>query len=376
MNLDMGRLYTKWLRDIKEHQREDGCLSQISPRPGYEIEVTWCAAYILIPWYMYVNYGDIGVLEEHYESQKLYMDYMASDSDGHIACPPAHGDHLSTVPGFTKGSPESMSTAFYYYDAKLMERIATVLGLVEDASEFTLLSERIRVEFNDRYFDEEKGSYADHTQMANSAPLLLNMAPEGKGEAVLQALLKDIQHKNSGHMTGGLIGTKYIVDALTANQRQDIVWMLLNQTGYPSWSDLLKDGRTTPPENWNGEGSINHVVLGSVDAWFYKELAGIKIDEKRPGYEHIVVRPFIPDDLTRASATVDTIRGVVASSWCKYGDRLSMDITIPANSTASVHVPALGGEVTEGDETVWDGTSLKSVPGLHSAEMQKVKRKC
>jgi len=107
-----------------------------------------------------------------------------------------------------------------------------------------------------------------------------------------------------------------------------------------------------------------------VDAWFYKELAGIKIDEGRPGYEHVVIRPYMPDDLTRASASVDTIRGVVASSWRKDGDRLYMDVTIPANSTASVHVPTQGGEVTEGGDSVWDGTSLRSVPGLRSAEMQ------
>ena len=368
MNLDMGRLYTKWLRDIKEQQREDGCISQISPRPGYEIEVTWCAAYILIPWHMFVNYGDMGVLEEHYDSQKLYMDFVASDSEGHIARAPAHGDHLSTVLGFTKGSPESMSTAFYYYDAKVMTKIATVLGHDDDAADFTALAEGIKTTFNEHYFEEETGSYADHTQMANSTPLLLGMAPDSKHDAVLQALVDDIVQKQTGHMTGGLIGTKYIVDALTANERHDIVWMLLNQTGYPSWSDLLKDDRTTLPENWNGEGSINHVVLGSVDWWFYSELAGIHPDAQNPGYEHVVIRPYVPNDLGHASASVETIRGRVASGWRKDGDKLHIDVTVPPNSRGTICVPTSGGGITEGGRKVWDDGFQLGVDGIASGQ--------
>ena len=368
MNLDMATLYRKWLRDIKTHQREDGGISQISPRPGFELDTTWSAAYILIPWYMYLNYGDTGILEEHYESMKLYMSFLSTDGEGFIARPPSHGDHLSVVRGFQRGTPVSMSTAFYHYDALTVAKIAEVLGRSDDVTKYTKLAADIRDAFNERYFDEAAGSYDDGTQTANSTPLLLGMPPEGQEGAVLASLVSDVLDENDGHLTTGLIGTKYLVDALTAMGRHDIVWTLVNQTGFPSWSDLLKDGRTTFPENWNGEGSINHIVMGSVDAWFYKELAGIQIDEEHPAYEHVVIKPYIPDDLGRASASVDTIRGVVASAWRKDGDSLHLDVTIPANSRGTVHVPSSGGVVTEGDDVVWDGERFGAAPGVLGAQ--------
>jgi alpha-L-rhamnosidase len=367
MNLDMATLYAKWLRDIKKHQREDGGISQISPRPGFELDTTWSAAYILIPWYMYLNYGDVGILKEHYDSHKLYIQFLSTDGEGCIARPPSHGDHLSVVNGFTKGSPVSMSTAFYYYDALTMSRIANVLGHSGDEQQFTALAADIRSAFNEQYFDDATNTYDDATQTALSIPLLLGMVPDGKEDAVLDSLVNDVVELNNTHLTTGLIGVKYLVDALTAKGRHDLVWQLVNQTGFPSWSDLLKDGRTTFPENWNGEGSINHIVMGSVDAWFYKELAGIQIDPEHPGYERVVIKPFIPDDLTRAAASVDTIRGVVASSWVKDGESLVLDVTIPVNSDGLVYVPSSGGSITEGGKVVWDGNAMKVAPGIVSA---------
>jgi alpha-L-rhamnosidase len=353
MNLDMATLYGKWLRDIKESQYEDGAISQIVPRTGYELDTTWSSAYTLIPWFMYLNYGDTGILEEHYESQKRYMRFLSTDGDGFIARPPAHGDHLSVVRGFAKGTPVSMSTAFYYYDAITMSRIAKLLGHAEDSREYAQLADDIRDAFNEHYLVD--GNYDDGTQTANSTPLLLGMTPEDSDQAVMDSLVNDIIETNNGHLTTGLVGTKVLVDALTARARQDIVWLLVNQTGFPSWSDLLKDGRTTLPENWNGEGSINHIVMGSVDAWFYKELAGIKIDEGHPGYEHVIIKPYIPDSLNRASASVDTIRGMIASAWRKDGDTLHMNITIPVNSRGSIHIPSSDGIVTENGQVIRDG---------------------
>ncbi|MDP6058806.1 MAG: alpha-L-rhamnosidase C-terminal domain-containing protein, partial [Pirellulaceae bacterium] len=118
----------------------------------------------------------------------------------------------------------------------------------------------------------------------------------------------------------------------------------------------------------NGEGSINHVVLGSVDWWFYSELAGIHPDAQNPGYEHVVIRPYVPNDLGHASASVETIRGRVASGWRKDGDKLHIDVTVPPNSRGTICVPTSGGGITEGGRKVWDDGFQLGVDGIASGQ--------
>ena len=168
----------------------------------------------------------------------------------------------------------------------------------------------------------------------------------------------DIVIKHEGHLSTGVLGSKYMIDALTMENRADIAWLLATATGYPSWSDMVAK-YTTMCEFWTLKQSHNHVFTGSIDAWFYKALAGIRPDENQPAYKSIIIKPFIPENLPFARASLETIAGTVASGWQKQDNQLILDIEIPFNSSATVYLP-----VAEGTKVQINGQPLKVVENV------------
>jgi alpha-L-rhamnosidase len=186
------------------------------------------------------------------------------------------------------------------------------------------------------------------------------MVPMETQAAVMNTLVKDI-NDHKGHPTTGYMGTKYMLDLLTKKGREDIVWNMALKTDFPSWSYFLRDGRTTITEAWTGGGSQNHLALGAaIDPWFYSVLAGINPLESEPGFRKVIIRPFIPEqDLEWVKASVNTLQGTIYSSWQKKQDGLSLEVKIPANTTATIHLPAINAaSITEG------GKVLSSVKGI------------
>jgi len=370
-NLDMPRLYTKFMRDIREQQDKQGRIAMIAPRPLIEEDLPWSSAWFLIPWYMYIAYGDKRILEEQYDGLVRYMDFLATQAENHIQKKCWAGDHLSIVEGYetTRGMPRSISTAFYFANACTLAKIAHVLDRVQDAQYYTLLAMRIRNAFNKKYFDSEAGTYKDGTQTAIALPLFFGMTPQGREQDVVDSLIADIE-KHGGHLTTGMIGTKYLFDALTAFQRSEVAWSVATIKGFPGW-DYLLEGVTSLPEHWNRDGSWNHVVMGSIDMWFYSVLGGIRTDVDRPGYEHITIKPFVAPGLGYASASTETIRGRVSTAWKKTEDMFMLRVTIPPTSTATVHLAqsAVGADMTnilvaEGDAVIWDGAYRVGADGV------------
>lgn len=362
LNLDMSRFYAKWVSDFQDTQLPSGLIGMIAPRSGVEEDLIWSAAYILVPWYQYLQYGDQRILKDHYSSLVHYMEYLADQGESDVAprlitapfldfprkkpLNPGYlqtsvwGDHLSLAEGFkgNRNLPLSINTAFYYYDACIMAKIARVLDHKEDLRKFSETAIRIKEAFNKRFFDGSADSYDNGTQAPQAYALCLGLVPEGHEEGVLKTLLNDMVVKHDGHLTTGYPGTKSLIDALAGQGRSDVVWQLTQLDGFPSWSDLLR-GRTTVPEGWSG-GSFNHIVLtAAIDSWFYTSLAGIQIDETKPAYENILINPYIPKGLDWVSAGINTIRGQVLSAWRVKNNALTLEITIPANTKASVKVP-------------------------------------
>ena len=166
---------------------------------------------------------------------------------------------------------------------------------------------------------------------------------------------------------------------MTKYGRTDIAYKLVSQTTYPSWGYMIKEGATTLWERWEyltggGMNSHNHIMLGSIDAWFYKVLAGINIDPSAPGFERIIIKPHVVGDLKYVSASVNTIRGTVSSSWRREGNSLVLEVSLPVNSKGKVYVPDLGLKnpiVKEGDKIVWkDGAYIQGVPGITSGKRE------
>ena len=362
LNFDTPRFYDKWVRDFHDEQLPSGLIGMIAPRSGIEEDLIWSSAYIMIPWYQYLKYGDKRILRDHYSSLVKYLDYLAEQGESEVAprlisapfldfprkkpLNPGYlqtsvwGDHLSLGEGFkgNRNLPQSITTAFYYYDVHIMAKIAEVLDNKQDFAKFSETAINIKEAYNNRFFNATTNSYDNNTQAPQAYSLALGLVPKGHETEVLQTLLDDMYGKHEGHLTTGYPGTKSLIDALSMTGRDDVLWNLTQIDGFPGWKDMLR-GRTTVSEAWNG-GSFNHIVLAApIDSWFYTSLAGIQIDEENPAYANILIKPYFPKDLDWVSAGLNTMRGKVLSSWKVKNNTLTLEISIPANTKATVQLP-------------------------------------
>jgi hypothetical protein len=290
-----------------------------------------------------------------------YLDYLTAKSDNYILPPSIYGDWVSVVQNWQGGDPEGTATAFFYYDAAIAAKIAGILNFKDKETKFTALKSKIAEAYNARYFNKDKAQYEDGTQFSNAFPLFLNMVPPQYREKVMKNLLDDILINQKGHLTTGILGTKYMVDLLSREERDDIVYLLVAQRDYPGWIDLIRN-RTTLSERWDQGGSNNHVMFGSIDDWFYKALAGIGIDEKQPAYQHIIIKPFIAPDLSFVKASINTINGKVSSHWTLKNGDYSLAVSIPVNSSAIVYIPAKNkNDVRENGKSIAENPHIKFV---------------
>jgi alpha-L-rhamnosidase len=253
------------------------------------------------------------------------------------------------VVGWKEGQPESVPTAFYFWDAAILSKIAKTLNNSSDELFYENLASDIRRAYNQKYFNPETGNYTDGSQMANAFPLYLGLVPEEAIEKVLENLINDIEIKNENHLTTGVLGTKYMPEALAQFGRADVAWNIINQKTYPGWNNMMEK-YTTVCEFWTLKQSKNHVMMGSIDAWFYKYIAGIQIDETNPAFSSFIIKPNLLNGLNHAEAKTETIRGTVSTKWKIEPDKLILEVEVPFNTSAKIFVPATeNSEITEGN---------------------------
>ena len=342
LNFDASGFLKHWLEGVRYNQNPtNGDISIVSPRPylAEEPDPTWSSGYLVMVWQFYMYYGDRRFLEHHFDAMSRYVDYLGTQATNHVLPRYWIGDWGSIMEGWKEGDPPSVGTAFYYYDATILAKAARVLDRQPEFERYTALAGEIKAAYRRAFYDAQRGQCDQGTQFSNAFPLVLGLVEESERAAVLQNILKDLE-RHQGHFTVGVLGAKYLMDALTLNDRASEAFQLVNQTGYPSWAHMLANGRTTLSEFWDLHGSHNHVMMGSVDAWFYRTLAGIQPDEAKPRFEHMIIRPFIPDTLTSVEASVATMHGRVAVTWQKQKGHLQLRVSIPANTGAAVYVPA------------------------------------
>jgi len=347
-NFDMALFYEKWLNDIQSTQRvQNGDIPYISPRPFTDGAGTpaWSSAYHLIVWYMYLYYGDKNILDDHYESMRNYVDYLSTTADAYILPSDNYGDWLSANRDWKRGGPLSVSTGYYYYVTSIVAETARILEQDEDQVKYEELSEQIKDAYNKKFYNYDTQQYEEGSQFSNSYPLFLGIASDFLGKAALGGLVVDIM-ENKGHLNTGILGTKYMLEALSRENHSKMAYLMVTQPDYPGWINLIQ-GRTTFSEHWNQTGSNNHVMFGSVDSWFYKVLAGISIDEEKPGFENVIIKPYIASGLDWVKAHVKMIRGEVGVEWQKEAKDLKLAIQVPVNSTATVYILANGPEHVE-----------------------------
>jgi len=335
-----------WIGSPGSSREQEGDLPGIVPSGtwGYGTGPAWDSAYLLIPWHVYLYRGDADVLKAHYDGMKRYVDFLTSRSQDHIVdyglgdwCPPEGGA------GGHKTPRALTSTAYYCVDASIVSKVAGMLGKTDDARKYAELADQIKSAFQTRFYNPETATYEGDEQCGMACAIYQGLVPEREKAKVMMALVADIERRD-GHLWAGILGAKYVMHALTDNGRADVAYEIATKRDWPSWGYWIDQGATSLWEDWRGGGSQNHIMFGDIGAWFYQALAGINPDPAKPGFKHIIIHPRPVVDLKWVRAWHKSPYGVIRSSWKRVGGRFALDIEIPANTTATVYVPAASRE--------------------------------
>jgi alpha-L-rhamnosidase len=332
-------IYEKWLADHRDEQQPNGVLPSIIPTGGWGYEwgngPDWTSTIAIIPWNIYLFYGDTTLLADSYTAIKKYVDHINE----------LYPSGLTTwglgdwVPVKSKTPVELSSTAYYFTDVTIFSKAAALLGKTEDHKKYTALAEKIRKAFNDKYLDTQKGIYGSGVQTELSVPLMWGLVPEQYRSKVAGNLAKRVA-EDSFHLDVGLLGTKAILNALSENGYADIAYKIAAQETFPSWGWWIRNGATTLYENWpiNAKSDIsrNHIMFGEIGAWLYKGPGGIKPDETKPGFRNIILEPHFVEGIEHFEALHEGPYGTIVSSWKRNGGSIIYTVIVPANSTASL----------------------------------------
>ncbi len=343
-NFDMAAFYTKWVADIVDAQNQrTGYVPNTAPYENGGGGTAWGSAIVLIPWDMYVFYGDVRVLRESYVPMVKWVDYLTRqrDPEGLIV----EKDLGEWVPPEPTAVPADLvSSAYYYRNLVLLSKIARILGEERDAKRFSALASETRKAFNRRYLDPAKASYSIGRQGANVFALGFDLVPDTLRSVVFATLAKHIERDTKGHFDTGMMATPLLLEVLTRYGRPDLAYTLMNQRDFPSFGYEIENGATTIWETWAGDASHSHPMFGSVCAWFYYALAGIQPDERRPGFQHVVFKPQPVKGLSFVEASYQSVRGTIASRWRLKDGTFTLNVLVPPNASATVFVPAQSAE--------------------------------
>jgi alpha-L-rhamnosidase len=345
-NMDVAAFFTKWLVDLEDAQSEEGGFPDVAPRKVAMGDGTaaWGDAGVICPWTIYEVYGDERVLERHYESMKKWISYLKKNSKYLLRPAKGYGDWVSIGSNTPK---DVIATAFFAYSTHLVSKAAAVLGKNDDAKEYDELFKQVRIAFNKAYVSDD-GRIKGETQTCYLLGLYFNLLPKDKHPLAVQHLIEALKKKD-WHLSTGFVGLSYLVPTLTKTGHLDIAYRLLNNDTFPSWGYSIKNGATTIWERWDGwteekgfqtpgMNSFNHYSFGSIGRWLFGTVAGIDTDG--PGYKKIIIRPRPGGGLDYAKASYESINGKIISDWRIKGDTFALNVTIPANTTATVYVPA------------------------------------
>jgi hypothetical protein len=350
-NWDLASLYNKISNDMADSQQPNGLVPSTAPElpvfsPMYRDTPEWGSAVILAPWSAYQFSGNPQSLHAHYDSMRRYLAYLASKTQDHLLFF-GLGDWYDIgpgEPGVSKLTTEGVTaSAIYFQDLITLSRIAVLTGHSDDAAAYTREAEAVRAAFNRKFFNPTTNLYDRGSQTAQAMPLALGLVPVGHEAAVLANLVAAIRVTNN-HVTAGDVGFHYLVRALTDHGRSDVLFDMLSRTDPPSYGAQVAAGVTSLTEAWdaNPKDSQNHFMLGHIEEWFYRGLAGIDFDRSREPGDQIRIAPAIVGTVTSASASINSTLGSISSAWHREtpaSDTLILDITIPPGATGKVVFP-------------------------------------
>jgi alpha-L-rhamnosidase len=393
---DVAALYQKWWRDWAYAQQPDGLLGSVVPVVGRQVHdwncPWWSGVLVLLPWQHYLYYGDRQVLEEAYEPMRRYVDYLgflSGTGAGRrtLDYPDPHwdvdadaarrkmliwigaGDWLNPyAPGANTALPGAMMAmpAWSYY-ARIVSQTAALLGKPDEAASYMAIANDVADRYNTAYFHADTGIYGDKAdqQTAMVLPLATGVVPEDRRQLVLARLI-DAIHAHNEHVGVGFVGLPFLLETLTGEGRADLANRIVNQRDFPSWATLMHDGVLS--EDWRGGGAQMPSCGGAVGMWLYQSVLGIRPDPAGPGFRKFILAPQ-PDPatgLTWARGNYQSVHGTIESDW-RYADGiLTLRAVVPANTTATIYVPA------ENAATVTEsGTPAAQAAGVRFLRMER-----
>lgn len=375
---DNATLMEKWLADIREAQREDGCIPDICPAfyNYYNADMTWSSTLPVVADMLYEQTGDRRHIERNFDAIRKWMRFIrrnytrdgliTADKYGDWCVPPESPEMIHSNDPARKTDGTLIASSYYCKMSELMAKFARVLGNEAEALEWVKEREVVRDALNERFLKRRPGTslaaghilypdstvYDNGTVTANLLPLAFGLVPDECRQTIADNIVAAIINNNngapsnSGHISCGVIGVNWLMRELSRMGRGDVAGMLATNTTYPSYGYMLSKGATTIWELWNGDtakrtmNSCNHVMLlGDFMAWLYMDLGGI--NPARPGYKEILLAPdFSIEKLTEVSTAYETPYGKVVSSWRKHPMHLEWDVEVPCNTSAVIVLPA------------------------------------
>lgn len=384
----VNNFFSKWMKDLAADQVNSGSVPHVIPNilgsTGWAAggSAGWSDASTMIPWEMYEVYGDKRILENQYNSMKAWVSYMQSQSTNDLWNKGSHfGDWLFYTMADDNDGKAAITNkyliaqCFYAHSTRLLINAAKILGKMDDVTKYSALLQKIKKAFLDEY-TTPNGATMSNTQTSYVLALQFDLYPESLRQQAADRLVNNIKQYGN-HLTTGFLGTPYLCHVLSRYGYADMAYTLLLQKTYPSWLYPVTKGATTIWERWDGirtdgsfqaitMNSFNHYAYGAIGDWLYRVMVGIDNDEGSVGYKKIRIKPVIGGGLTEAKATYQTQYGMIAAGWKLEKTGLSLQVTIPVNTTATIYVP-----VKEKEEVLENGIPVDKQNGLRVIGREK-----
>lgn len=354
-NFELSPNFRKAMNDMADCQLDNGLIPNIAPeyfivtpniKDGFRNSPEWGSSFVIVPWQQYLYTGDLSLLRRYYDRMKRYVAFLEASSENDIihsglgdwydiGPKPAWGSQLTPV-SFT-------ATAIFFYDNQIMAQIATILGKKDDASYYATRSEAIRQAFNKAFFHPEKGIYATGSNTTLAMPLFFNMAEPHTRKTLVDSLIADIRRRGNA-FTSGEVGYRFLLGALAMEGQSELIYQMNNQTEKPGYGYQIRKGATSLTEKWDAGvgsfGSQNHFMSGQINEWFFHDLLGIGVEADGAGFRKTLIKPMPVGDLKWVKGSYRTVSGLITVAWQRDAASFKLQASIPANTTATVYVPA------------------------------------
>lgn len=387
-NMDLAAFYGKWFKDIRDRQTPEGRYPNYAPQVGMTFYDApgWTDAGIIIPWKAYLNYGDKRIVEQHYASMKSFIDHVHKENPNLLRTEAVGQNYGDWVNGNTikaEGYPtdkgdvarDLFNTAFFAYSTQILADASKLLGKTKEYSYYNNLAKEIRKVFVKEFIDKD-GRVKGGTQAGYALALEFNLVPEHLRAQSAKFMVDAIAEYDYRVSTGIQTITR-MMNQLSQNNYTDIAYRLLESRRFPSWIYSIDNGATTIWERWDGwvkgrgfqrwqMNSFNQYAIGSVGEWMHSTIVGINYDSQQPGYRHVVIKPKPGGTLTWAKGSYKAITGKVEVAWKKEEGRLWVGVTIPANTSATLILPATN-DIREADVPISNNKFIKKL-GVNNGE--------